>query len=413
MCSQRKNRTHKMQLLPTRRLKIWEIKHSFHCTILGTCLTMEELRKLMRQSGVVLEKKPSDYDLHATMVGQVESKGRTSRNINRMLDRKYKRWIQALSRCKEEKELRHHWLEARESGEIAGIFWVIMTHPHAGPELIRQAYEDVHMLSHLQGASNRADLRRIKALEQEVTALQETLRKTQQNHHVKITRREDLIRQQEQDLAKVMMETSQPALQSDCGVPSEELQKQNQTLARRLDWAESQLAERDMRIDNLQDEMAGLKELVHEAREEHAAMEQTLIMQLAANNQTDGDHNWRIDLEGKRVLYVGGRATLTPHLRSLVESNNGRFEHHDGGLEDNRAGLQCTLAGADMVFCPIDCVSHDACKRVKRHCQQQAKQFIPLRSSGLSAFAAGLQQFSIQASKGIDSLANGKQERMN
>ena len=100
MGSQRKNRTHKMQLLPTRRLKIWEIKHSFHCTILGTCLTMEELRKVMRQSGVVLEKKPSDYDLHATMVVQVESKGRTSRNINRMLDRKYKRWIQALSRCK-------------------------------------------------------------------------------------------------------------------------------------------------------------------------------------------------------------------------------------------------------------------------------------------------------------------------
>lgn len=30
--------------------------------------------------------------------------------------------------------------------------------------------------------------------------------------------------------------------------------------------------------------------------------------------------------------------------------------------------------------------------RSKRHCQQQAKQFVPLRSSGLSAFAAGLQR---------------------
>ena len=92
------------------------------------------------------------------------------------------------------------------------------------------------------------------------------------------------------------------------------------------------------------------------------------------------------------MLYVGGRSTLTPHLRSLVESSNGRFAHHDGGLEESRAGLHCSLSGADMVFCPVDCVSHDACLRVKQHCRQQDKPFIPLRSSGISAFAAGLRQ---------------------
>jgi hypothetical protein len=43
-----------------------------------------------------------------------------------------------------------------------------------------------------------------------------------------------------------------------------------------------------------------------------------------------------------------------------------------------------------MVFCPVDCVSHDACRRVKQHCRRQDKPFIPLRSSGLTAFAAGL-----------------------
>jgi hypothetical protein len=106
-----------------------------------------------------------------------------------------------------------------------------------------------------------------------------------------------------------------------------------------------------MRIDNLQDEITGLKELVHEAREEHTAMEQTLMMQLAANSPSVGDHNWRIDLEGKRVLYVGGRVKLTPHLRSLVESHNGRFEHHDGGLEDSRAGLHCNSRQNSLSLC--------------------------------------------------------------
>ena len=158
------------------------------------------------------------------------------------------------------------------------------------------------------------------------------------------------------------------------------------------------MAQREMALDQLRHELAGLRELLEESREEHAAMERAMGQLLDRCERTDsaGQRN-QIDLRGQRILYVGGRAALTPHLRTLVESSNGRFEHHDGGLEASRAGLNCSLAGADMVFCPIDCVSHDACLRVKRHCRQQAKRFIPLRSSGLSAFAAGLQQFSRSA----------------
>jgi hypothetical protein len=75
-----------------------------------------------------------------------------------------------------------------------------------------------------------------------------------------------------------------------------------------------------------------------------------------------------------------------------VERLHGQFEHHDGGVEESRANLQCLLSKADMVFCPIDCVSHDACLKVKRFCKQNAKAFIPLHSSGLSSFARELTQ---------------------
>jgi hypothetical protein len=108
-------------------------------------------------------------------------------------------------------------------------------------------------------------------------------------------------------------------------------------------------------------------------------MEQTMTLLLAERSNDETERCRAIDLRGKRILYVGGRSALAAHLRTLVEAHNGRFDHHDGGLEDSRAGLQCTLAGADMVFCPMDCVGHDACRRVKRHCQQQSKQFVPLR----------------------------------
>ncbi|MGD2118095.1 MAG: DUF2325 domain-containing protein [Chromatiales bacterium] len=377
-----------------RRLKLWELRSHFHCAILGTCLSMDELRKVMRQSGVQLDVQASDYDLHATMVGLAEEKNRASRNLHKMLDRKYKRWINAIGRCRDALVLRRHWIDAMDSGDIPGTFWAIMTHPYADVELVKQAFQDVHMLSHLQGASNRSDIKRLKQMELEVAELQETLSKTRQTHNEQITRRDQLIRQQEHELAALTTSLHNSESSPGNDASDQQQDKQKQTLSRRIEYAESQLAQRDVEIAQLHEEIAGLREMLDESREEHVAMEQTLDMLLAEKNREQDSSLGNIDLRGKRILYVGGRSRMAPHLRSLVEAHNGQFNHHDGGLEDSRYGLQCTLAGADMVFCPIDCISHDACKRVKRHCQQQDKQFIPLRSSGLSAFAAGLRRYS-------------------
>ena len=395
MCDQPENSKRRFTgLAARRRLKLWELKPQFHCAILGTCLTMDDLRKVMPQSGVELAGKPSDYDLHATLVSQAEENGRATRNLQKMLDRKYKRWIQALARCRESAELEQCWRTAMESGDIAGSFWAIVTHPYADAELVRQSYEDVHMLSHLQGASNRADLKRMKVLEAEVRDLKETFDRLRRNASAQIARRDELLRRQEQELLAAMVRDSRRWPEKNEARARDELRKQNQVLAKRVDWAESQLAQREMQMAELQEELAGLKELLHETREEHTAMEQTMTLLLAERGKGETEQGRAIDLRGKRILYVGGRSALAPHLRSLVEAHNGRFDHHDGGLEDSRAGLQYTLAAADMVFCPTDCISHDACRRVKRHCQQQSKQFIPLRSSGLSTFAAGLRRFS-------------------
>jgi hypothetical protein len=45
---------------------------------------------------------------------------------------------------------------------------------------------------------------------------------------------------------------------------------------------------------------------------------------------------------------------------------------------------------ADIVVCPVDCVSHDACLRVKSMCKQRGKPFLPLRNAGASSFHRAL-----------------------
>ena len=99
-----------------------------------------------------------------------------------------------------------------------------------------------------------------------------------------------------------------------------------------------------------------------------------------------------IDLCGRRVAYVGGRAGAVGHFRAVVESLNGRFSHHDGGVDDNIGRLGGVLNQADVVLCPIDCVSHGACLKAKALCKQSAKPFVPLRTAGLSSFVAGLHE---------------------
>ena len=96
------------------------------------------------------------------------------------------------------------------------------------------------------------------------------------------------------------------------------------------------------------------------------------------------------DLGGLRILCVGGRGSLAPHYRTLVQRCNGELIRHDGGLEESRARLEALLASADAVLCPADCVSHDAYQRAKRYCKRLAKPCVLIERSGISAFARAL-----------------------
>jgi hypothetical protein len=100
-------------------------------------------------------------------------------------------------------------------------------------------------------------------------------------------------------------------------------------------------------------------------------------------------------LDGSCILYVGGRCQLLPHLRARAASCNACLLHHDGGQEESLQSLGRLVDRADVVLCPIDCVSHQACLKVKALCRRGAKPFVPLRSSSATCFAralAGLQR---------------------
>ncbi|WFR94320.1 DUF2325 domain-containing protein [Rhizobium tumorigenes] len=95
-------------------------------------------------------------------------------------------------------------------------------------------------------------------------------------------------------------------------------------------------------------------------------------------------------LDGRSFLYVGGRDCQVAHLRQIASNFGAELLHHDGGLREAVSRIDTALQSVDCVFCPIDCISHDACLRVKTGCKRYGKIFIPLRNGSKSSLERAL-----------------------
>lgn len=99
-------------------------------------------------------------------------------------------------------------------------------------------------------------------------------------------------------------------------------------------------------------------------------------------------------LQGRSVLYVGGRDCQVAHLRQIAEKHGAELIHHDGGLREAVSRIDTVLPSVECVFCPIDCISHDACLRVKTGCKKTGTAFVPLRNGSKSSFERAMQEIS-------------------
>ena len=107
--------------------------------------------------------------------------------------------------------------------------------------------------------------------------------------------------------------------------------------------------------------------------------------------QTPVQVSGRSSLDGRSFLYVGGRDCQVAHLRQIASDFGAELIHHDGGLREAVSRIDTVLPSVDCVFCPIDCISHDACLRVKTGCKKFGKAFIPLRNGSKSSLERALQ----------------------
>jgi hypothetical protein len=377
----------------SRRTQICDLHSSLHCSIIGTCFTTGELRKILVRMKVVGVEAADDHELHVMGVLLAGKSKVGAKHLQKALDRRHELALKQFAKAKDPAALSALWEDALKRGDIPGAYWALLTHPAATDEMVKRVFGEVHMLSHLVGAANRADIRRLRQLEEETAALTAKLERQQTQLRDGFIGRDETIRRLNDMLArKVVDEVASPGFDpgGNAGAVRETVAELDRRLTQAINLSEHLAKRLETVVGALNETQRALQasECQREALRQELASVDTRIGMLLQD--LDGGSEGALDLHGLTVLYVGGRANQAPQLRRLVERARGRFLHHDGGIEHSAALLPGLVSRADVAAFPVDCVSHDAATSVKRICRQLGKRYVPLRSSSLTCLLSGL-----------------------
>lgn len=401
----------------SKRNPIWSIDEGWMCSVLGTCFRRSEIRKFARKKQFGLDPGDNDFMLHTALIKQLLTRNPASRALNRTLEEKYIDSVKRYAGASEDHAIKRLWEEDILRGNVPGAYWAIVSHPSASRELVGEIFGEVHMMGHDTHGDYQRDNTALTMLKEKVVLLEEIMGNERRLH----LKEQNALKNEISDLSVIeklyidfKAENKKLKAQLDrdtferCGQGGvkqelDELRENNANLIGRIDELTTELEKLQQQMDKERRSAARLKEEQEkltieneQLRQENLALETNMVMQMSMDrgcaNCEDQSTNKcpGPDLCGKTVLYVGGRQNLVPMYKKLIEELGGGFLHHDGGVETARTKLPKMLTSADLVVCPVDCVSHDASNCVKKICQRYLKPFVMMRSSGLSSLARGL-----------------------
>lgn len=384
---------------PARRLRLWELNERFHCPLIGTCLSLDDLVRFARRHGLGGDLG-NEYLLHVDAVGRAASRNRVSEDMNKHLERKYAGWVARFERLKTDAEVLALWKEQFESGEVAGPMWAALTHRAASEATRQVVYADLHMLSHQVGAGLAADARRLAWLARRNEELAAALERSRADSagteagmrrlqvELKTARAAEAVARAEAgELRERLASFEDGTAIVDMGHRLMSLTAANEELrvaaerGRALHAALTEARERAALIERERDQLAA----------ERDALERLVLVgdsQAAAHERPCAGNAGAAS--GQRVLCVGGRTALLAQYCALAQRLGMRLVHHDGGIGESLARLPELINGADAVLCPTDCVSHAAYYQLKRHCKRYGKPCLLFKGAGVSGFAVAL-----------------------
>lgn len=373
----------------SRRRRLWELTANCHCPIVGVCLPLALLRKLVGKVAT-MSVEGDDYDLHVWAVHECANRSRMAELLQRTLDERFAGVIRKFKEARDGDALMALWRKAVDSGDTAGSFWAALSHPRCDAWLTEAIVRDMHMIQHQAGASVRVDVARFTELQKQHAQLAAELEQTRD----KAARAADAKAKETARLAEQNVQLRAELAQRDAAI--EALKRQLEALEAALpDMRDRErllrrVEELEGREQALNEKMAQLRQRLVRERQEAAAPSSPAVF--AVPVAPPAPTAARLALVDKTVLCVGGRSSNVPNYRELLEREGARFMHHDGGLEQASELLDTSLAAADLVICQTGCISHQAYWRVKDFCKRTGKRCLFVDNPSTSSLSVCLRK---------------------
>lgn len=374
-----------------RRRKLWEIEGALLCSIIGTCLSREDTDWLLRRLKPSHLSGASDYEIHRYLVREAGRSDLGGRLMHKRLEANHSGIVKRFAREDDPNMLGALWEAAINEGKVAGAYWALLSHPAINDALKARSFGDVHMLSHISGGENRRLMRDASQMARRIAELEERLARNERQGAERARARDALVAELEAEVARLRA-LNPPTVAGTAGVSATD-REASARLERRLENMGRRVATERHRARSAEAECERLRRALDVVMRDDAGRTDRAAPSLPPVAVPPADASGgeaADDLGGTHILYVGGRPHVLRHIRAAVEARNGCLLHHDGGMEQTTRCLEGLVERADIVVCPIDCVSHDACLRVKGMCKQRCKRFVPLRNAGASSFARAL-----------------------
>jgi len=369
---------------PPARQKIWEIQGGLQCSIVGTCLSQEDLVAVGRKSGIRPREEARAYEVHSYFVQQVGKDCKIGRTVQKLLDQRHAGILRRVAAARSEADLTALWEAEFAAGRVAGAYWAFISSTHVPGPLATRIFGDVHMLSHVLGRVTHENAVRASELQSRLDDLEAKLLRQAERHRQVVNER-DAARLQLAEIARARRPDAAPVADGGARVPmaADQIRRTVQPAARR---------ERALAI--ARERARAAERMVTDMTEQLKRLRWQRQMRASNNTVCPGaeicDETVQTSI-ARRILYIGGRSGAVENLRRVAARMGAELVHHDGGEEHALVRIDGMVEGCDAVVCPIDCVSHSACLRAKALCRKFAKPFLPLRSAGATSFERAVQ----------------------
>lgn len=374
--------------------KIWEFNNQTVCTILGLSFDEKELGAIFKKLKLNRDGITA-YDMHGSLVQACGTQNKTSRQLDKIMKDRFEEYRTEAKRIPQNEICRHIGDGSGTDIPLPALVWFAVRSPH---EDIDEIEAGIFAVTHMHGhrASRFYDALKRALPEGRPEYVMKELNDALNSNEKLQTKCIRLERKREQ--LKLEIES----IKEDKSRINTLMEEQKQLNRRVVSDFEKLGGENALgQIENLKKEIdlltGDVKTLTDELLERGRTRDRTHDAasdepeEIDPVSESGEDREKRVDLNGAKVAYVGGVESLMPYYRDAIESVGGTFCYHCGRCTQGRKEIEQIVDGTDIIFCPVDINSRNACSYVKKACKMRNKSCHFLRSSSISMLTRELE----------------------